>query len=134
MKKLSLMVIIVMVLAGCAGTAQINHSTVVGTDQNGYATGHFTDTRTGNFCKVEFGAFGAGAGAAEGLGGLGFIVSPPATQADPTPFARSIAMINYSRSLGKLKIDYDGIVDYEFTEKPLTKRGYQPSFGPQPIK
>lgn len=143
MKKLTLLVILALALAGCASNAQVTHSTVLGTDASGYATGHFTDNRSGSFCTVAFGTIGYGSGsgaattattAGKGLGGVGFTMIPPPTQADPTPFARSIAMINYSRTLTKLKIDYDGIIDYEFTDKPVTKRGHQPSFGPTPIK
>ncbi len=128
MKTLSLMMIMVVGLSGCMS---VQHAEIIDTDKDGYASGQYRDVRSGSVCNLGFGGFGMGSGVNLGVGSFGALISPAPAQGDPTPFARSIAMINYSRKLTKLKIDYDGIVDYEFSEKPL-KRGYQP-FGAQPL-
>ncbi|MBM4295036.1 MAG: hypothetical protein FJ126_09070 [Deltaproteobacteria bacterium] len=59
MKKIGLLVIILTALGGCVS---VDHSTVIGTDASGLATGQYRDSRTGNVCNVDL--YGAGAGAA----------------------------------------------------------------------
>ena len=78
-----------------------------------------------------------------GGGMLGLRIYPAPTQGDPLPFARSIAMINYSKRLRSIKYDESGgIIDYEFNTEPMPMRSeYAPpkaqepsSFGYQPIE
>ena len=126
----SFVLLLVMVL-GLSGCVSVQHAEIIYTDKDGYASGQYRDVRSGSVCNLAFGMFGMGSGVNLGVGGFGAVINPAPTQGDPTPFARSIAMINYSRKLTKLKFDYDGIVDYEFSDKPL-KNGYQP-FGRQPL-
>ncbi len=87
----------------------------------------------------------ANSGSSSGGGGgmLGLRIHPPATQGDPLPFARSIAMINYSRRLASIKYDESGgIIEYEFNSGPQAmSTGYAPpkaqepsAFGHQPIE
>lgn len=127
MKTLSLIMVMILGFSGCMS---VQHAEIIDADKDGYASGQYRDVRSGTICNLGF--VGGGLGVNAGGGAAGFIIAPAPTQGDPTPFARSIAMINYSRKLTKFKIDYDGIVDYEFSEKPLSS-GYRP-FGPQPLK
>lgn len=144
MKKIgSLMLILALGVWGCV---TVDNATVVDTDQSGYATGQFRDTRNGRV--ANFGVFGSGAGGAasatgsalaiglqgisqvgpsntSGLGGgmLGLRVYPAPTQGDPVPFARAVAMINYSKKLKSIKYDESGgVIEYDFNEQPLTQR------------
>jgi hypothetical protein len=118
MKKFLLILAIAVGFAGCVS---LDHAQIVDVDKDGIPHGQFRDVRSGNI----------------GMGGAlfpfwGFSVAP--TQGDPLPFARSIAMINYSQKLEKI-YRYDeagGSVQYEFREKAL-KKGYQP-FGYQPVE
>jgi hypothetical protein len=155
---------IILALALVGGCATIEHSTVVGTDPQGNATGEFRDYRHGCFNTVTIWAAGAGASdaassaaaatlaatsagtiltgrnssdsGASGAGGmLGIRISPPPTQADPVPFARSIAMINYSKKLKKIKYDETGdILEYVFDDSPSRSEAPAPTFGRQPIR
>lgn len=156
--------VIILALALAGGCATIEHSTVVGTDAHGNATGEFRDVRHGCFNTVTI--WGAGAGAsdaassaasaaialtgtgllangkrasdssASGAGGmLGIRISPPPTQGDPVPFARSIAMINYSKKLKKIRYDETGdILEYVFDDSPSRSEAPAPTFGRQPIR
>jgi hypothetical protein len=74
---------------------------------------------------------------------LGLRIYPSPTQGDPLPFARSIAMINYSKRLRSIQYDETGgIIQYEFNPEPMSMRSeYAPSkaqapsaFGHQPIE
>lgn len=143
MKKMSLLTLIVLVLAGCSYGLNVQHSEVIDVSKTtGMADGQYRDSRSGTVTHMDFGFFGGGLGkgaasvgtaaAGSGLGGFGASIRPPATQGDPVPFARSIAMINYSRKLSRVKFDYDGIIDFEFSDKP-TKAQYQP-FGRQSLE
>lgn len=143
MKKLGLVLALIMPFAGCV---TVDHSEVIRTEANGLASGEYRDVRTGTLANVEFGALGGAAssmgatsaqilasvarsGPAMGAGGgaLGFRVKPAPAQGDPTLFARSIAIINYSKRLAKIDYDEAGdIIKYEFNDKPLKKPNYQP--------
>ncbi|MEJ5329130.1 MAG: hypothetical protein WHT07_03140 [Desulfobaccales bacterium] len=151
--------VIILALALAGGCATIEHSTVVGTDAHGNATGEFRDVRHGCFNTVTIWAAGAGASEAassaavltgsifdlaqrnssnssgSGAGGmLGIRISPPPTQGDPVPFARSIAMINYSKKLKRIKYDETGdILEYVFDDSP-SREAPAPTFGRQPIR
>lgn len=153
MKKIG-SVILIMAL-GVWGCVSVDHSTVVDTDTSGYATGQFRDVRHGEV--ANFGIFGGGAGtaaanagtsmattltsitqtgptASSGGGGgmLGLRVYPVPTQGDPMPFARSIAMINYSKMLKKITYDDCGLVSYEFRD--IGPGPHPSSFGHQPVQ
>ena len=67
-----------------------------------------------------------------GGGMLGLRVYPAPTQGDPMPFARSIAMINYSKMLKKITYDDAGLVSYEFRD--IGPGPHPSSFGHQPIQ
>jgi len=161
MRKLTAIILVLALTGGCA---TIEHSTVVGTDPQGNATGEFRDVRHGCFNTVTLWAAGAGASdaassaasaalavtgagsllagrrssdsSATGAGGmLGIRISPPPTQGDPVPFARSIAMINYSKKLKKIKYDETGdILEYVFDDSPSRSEAPAPTFGRQPIR
>lgn len=147
MKKLGLMLAFIWAFTGCV---TVDHSEVIRTEANGLASGEYRDVRTGTLANVEFGAFGgaasnmattstavlnalvrSGPGGGAGVGAIGFRVKPAPAQGDPTLFARSIAIINYSRRLAKIDYDEAGdIIKYEFNDKPLKRPNYQP-FGQQ---
>jgi hypothetical protein len=108
-------------MTGCASNNNIYHSEVIDTDAQGMATGQYRDVRTGYFDSVYFGAFGGGwgLGGGGGLGGFAVAVQPPPTQGNPLEFARSVAMINYSKKLKSVRYDESGdIIDYEFEGQP----------------
>ena len=153
MKKIG-SVILIMAL-GVWGCVSLDHSTVVDTDTSGYASGQFRDVRHGTL--ANFGIFGGGAGAAAasaatgtilsatsisspnssansggGGGMLGLRVYPVPSQGDPMPFARSIALINYSKMLKKITYDDVGLVSYEFRD--IGPGPHPSSFGHQPIQ
>jgi len=88
---------------------------------------------------------GSNSSSSSGGGGgmLGLRVYPPQTQGDPLPFARSLAMINYSKRLRSIKYDESGgIIEYEFNNEPMPMtseyappKAQEPSaFGHQPIE
>ena len=153
MKKIG-SVILIMAL-GVWGCVSVDHSTVVDTDTSGYASGQFRDVRHGTL--ANFGIFGGGAGAAAasaatgtilsatsisgpnssansggGGGMLGLRVYPAPTQGDPMPFARSIALINYSKMLKKITYDDCGLVSYEFRD--IGPGPHPSAFGHQPVQ
>jgi hypothetical protein len=143
MKKLGLMLALILPFAGCV---TVDHSEVIRTEANGLASGEYRDVRTGTLANVEFGAFGGAASSmastattvigalaksgpamGAGAGAIGFRVKPAPAQGDPTRFARSIAIINYSTRLAKIDYDEAGdIIKYEFNDKPLKRPNYQP--------
>jgi hypothetical protein len=143
MKNLGIMLAIILPLAGCV---TVDHSEVIRTEANGLASGEYRDVRTGTLANVEFGALGGAASSmattstavlnalvrsgpamGAGAGAIGFRVKPAPAQGDPTHFARSIAIINYSKRLAKIDYDEAGdIIKYEFNDKPLKRPNYQP--------
>ena len=152
MKKLMPFLLLAAALSGCLS---VDHTTVIDTNQEGYATGQYRDVRSGKICDMA--AWGLGGGGASsaasaallipsafsntssshsgsgGGGAAGFRISPPPTQGNPMPFARAVATINYSRRLANIRYDEQGdIVEYQFSDRPL-KQGYQP-FGRQPVQ
>jgi len=158
MKKIGWLLLIMAL--GIWGCVTADNSTIVDTDQQGYASGQYRDVRHGQV--ADFGIFGGGGGAGaasaaraigpllsdskSGSGGggmLGLRVYPAPTQGDPQPFARSIAMINYSKRLSSIKYDETGgIIEYEFNPGPVSMRSERAlpkapepsSFGHQPVE
>ncbi|MFZ5450341.1 MAG: hypothetical protein ACOZF2_00500 [Thermodesulfobacteriota bacterium] len=143
MKIFGLLLVMALLVAGCA---TFQHSELIATDQQGYATGRYSSDSQG-----PTGRFGiAGTGAGWGAGGVGFgglaafgKTGPP--EITPIHFAKSIAIINYSKKLKSIKYDeIGGIVEYEFEEQPTLRtsskkasamRSSLPaSFGHQPIE
>jgi hypothetical protein len=143
MKQLGLVIAFILPFAGCV---TVDHSEVIRTEANGLASGEYRDVRTGTLANVEFGALGGAASSmgatftqavgalaqsgpamGAGAGGIGLRVKPAPVQGDPTLFARSIAIINYSKRLAKIDYDEAGdIIKYEFNDQPLKRRNYQP--------
>ncbi len=158
MKKIGWLMLIMTL--GVWGCVTADNSTLIDTSQQGFASGQYRDTHQGQV--ADFGIFGTGGGAGAaaatrfigplgsdsksgsvGGGMLGLRVYPAPTQGDPLPFARSIAMINYSRRLSSIKYDESGgIIEYEFNPGPMGMRSeYAPpkaqepsAFGHQPIE
>jgi hypothetical protein len=159
MKKLGLLMLISAL--GVWGCVTVDNSTMVDADTTGYATGQYRDVRhgkVGDFGVFGTGAGGAASAASTsaiaalttatsmssgsaashdsssggGGGMLGLRVSPAPTQGNPLPFARSIAMINYSKKLTRVSYDDSGLVNYEFGEPD--RRARPSSFGHQPIQ
>jgi len=159
------LILIAMGLALSSGCMTVDHATIIDTTQSGDASGQYRDVRQGQVS--DFGIFGtgAGAGAASALGQsltalaatsgssssggggmLGLRVYPAPTQGNPIPFARSIAMINYSKKLKSIKYDeFGGVIDYEFEvqptsylkttpQEPKPRQDRRSSFGHQPIE
>jgi hypothetical protein len=79
-----------------------------------------------------------------GGGMFGLHVKPGPTQGDPVPFAKSVAMINYSKRLQSIKYDeMGGVIEYEFGPGPMSMRSDSPApkgtkmpsaFGHQPVE
>jgi hypothetical protein len=79
-----------------------------------------------------------------GGGMFGIHIKPGPTQGDPVPFARSVAMINYSKRLKSIKYDeMGGVIEYDFGPGPLSMRSDSPAskgtkmpsaFGHQPVE
>lgn len=167
MKRIYCLSLIVILAAW--GCVSVDNATLIDTDQQGYATGQYRDVRSGKVADVSLFGGGAGAsGAASSLvssltsantisqgtgsssssgggGGMfGLHIKPGPTQGDPIPFARSVAMINYSKRLRSIKYDETGgIIEYEFNPGPMSMRSESapakgskmPSaFGHQPIE
>jgi len=154
---------------GVWGCVTVDNATLIDTDKDGYANGQFRDVRNGQV--ADFTLFGGGAGAAAansasallaatttaaaqggkksassgGGGGMfGLTVSPAPSQGDPVPFAKSVAMINYSKRLKSIKYDeMGGIIEYEFAPGPMSMKSDSPApktskmpsaFGHQPVE
>jgi len=144
MKMWGLVLVVVLALSGCAS---FQHTETISTDaSSGYAVGEYSNISRGPNGNFTFAGGGGGWGSA-GAGGLGLgaitiNTGPPDINA--CKFARSVAMINYSKRLKGIKYDETGgIIDYDFSaESPPTSSEYQPSkppslpssFGHQPIE
>jgi hypothetical protein len=146
MKFLGILILIVVVLSGCAS---FQRSEVIDTDKlGGFASGTYSDNSSGpsgTLRLVGSGAgWGAGGGGGLGAAGIGVQTGPPPSGS--YNFARSIAMINYSKKLKSIKYDeFGGVIDYEFEQTPLssvkttrqdpgTKPKLPSSFGHQPVE
>jgi len=147
MKILGLILVMALLGSGCA---TFNHSEYIDTDQlPGYAAGKYTLNSAGKTGSVLISGTGAGWGGSPGMAGgfggaaIGVETGPP--KGNALNFAKSVAMINYSKKLKSIKYDYmGGIVEYEFDHQPLPRRtSYQPvggqsnlpaSFGHQPVE
>lgn len=143
MKILGLILVLGLLASGCA---TYHHSEYIDTDQQGLASGKYSNSSSGPSGSFALAGAGGGVGSGGG-GGLGFgaiAVSSSPPPVTPYNFARSVAMINYSKKLKSIKYDEDGgIVEYEFDNQPLPRRSSNPivgrsnlpaSFGHQPIE
>jgi hypothetical protein len=159
MKKFGVLILITAL--GVCGCVTVDNSTLVDADTQGYASGQYRDVRHGKIANFGIFGGGAGSSATtsagallssltsatsiassssgfkndnsgNGGGMLGLRVWPAPTQGDPMPFARSVAMINYSKKLTRVTYDDSGLVNYEFGE--ATQRPRPISFGYQPIQ
>jgi hypothetical protein len=150
---------------GVWGCVTVDNTTLIDTDKDGYASGQFRDVRTGKAADVSLYGGGAGAAASSsagafvaaaaagaknaassgGGGGMfGLHIKPGPTQGDPVPFAKSVAMINYSKRLKSIKYDeMGGVIEYEFGPGPMSMRSDSPAskgtkmpsaFGHQPVE
>ncbi len=144
MKKLGYLVLVLSMILGCSSLGTIQHSESIDTDSQG-AVGQYRDVRSGNFHDVfvGFGASGWGGAGAGGLGGLVVGIQAPPTQGNSMDFARSVAMINYSKKLKSVRYDEGGdIIEYDFDGKPAAPGAYRPTevkplpkaFGRQSLK
>ena len=164
MKKL---ILIAIGLALCSGCVTVDHATVIDTSKIGDASGQYRDARQGTVGNFGIFGTGAGVGGASGMGlsltgaalagtsgssssggggMLGLRVYPAPTEGNPIPFARSIAMINYSKKLKSIKYDeFGGVIDYEFETQPISylkttpqepspRQQRRSSFGHQPVE
>ncbi len=142
MKKVSLLVMILLLFAGCAS---FQNSAVINTDASGFATGQYSSSSSGpngSFAIAGGGGGVGGGGAGFGFGGMSVSSGPPPSEA--YAFARSVATINYSTRLKSIKYDEaGGIIEYEFgpgpmsmrSDYPASKSGQMPSaFGHQPVE
>ena len=144
MKIFGLLLVMSLLVAGCA---TFNHSEFIATDSSGYATGRYSSDSQGNTGTFGIAAGGGGwgvpgAGGAGGLAAFGKTGPPDVT---PVHFAKSIAIINYSKKLKSIKYDETGgIIDYQFEEQPplrtssrkapVMRSSLPGSFGHQPIE
>jgi hypothetical protein len=145
MKILGLILAMGLLASGCA---TFQHSEFIDTDQlQGYASGRYNSSSSGPSGSFILGGAGGGGsvGGGAGFGGGAISVTSGPPEVSPYNFARSVAMINYSKKLKSIKYDVTGgIVEYEFDHQPLPKKtSYQPtigrshlpaSFGHQPIE
>jgi len=148
MKILALLMVGFLGLAGCA---TVERSVTIDTDQlEGYAAGHYKDSRYGQVGEWGFWVLGGynaddSASGARPLWFWPWGASMSKREPDPRNFATAIAKINYSKKIKSIKYDESGgIIEYEFEHKPLvSKSEYQPtkrqpnlpsSFGRQPIE
>jgi len=147
MKPLGLILVVVMLLSGCA---TFQRAEVIETDKlDGYASGEYRDNSSGRTGTLGLAgsAYGAGSGASgagAGFGGLGIDVKTGPPPSGAYVFAKSIAMINYSKKLKSITYDETGrIIEYQFDQRPLSRSSaYPPSakstlpqtFGFQPVE
>ena len=144
MKTLGLILIMGLLMAGCA---TFNHSEYIDANQQGYATGKYVNNSSGNNGSVILTGTGAGWGGSPGAGGLGvagIAVSTGPPDVNACNFARSVAMINYSKRLRSVKYDeFGGVIEYEFDRphhrrshaaKVVSKPKLPASFGYQPVE
>jgi hypothetical protein len=143
MKMLGVIAIVAMLFSGCA---QFQRSEVIDTDKlGGFASGEYRENSSGSNGRVVLGGSGAGWGIHGGGLGVGWIdiqTGPPPSGA--YNFARSIAMINYSKRLKSVTYDqFGGVIDYEFDQTSLAPKQYSSpvkasrlpsSFGYQPVE
>ena len=139
MKKVSLLLMILLLLAGCAS---FQNSAVISTDAAGLATGQYNYNSSGRNGTFAIAGGGGVSGSGFGIGGMAFKTGPPPSEA--YSFARSVATINYSTRLKSIKYDEaGGIIEYEFGPGPMSmksdssgpKTSKLPSaFGHQPIE
>ena len=144
MKILGLILAMGLLVSGCA---TFHHSEYIDTDQlQGYAAGKYNSSSSGPSGSFVLGGAGGG-GSVSGGGGFGggaISVTSGPPEVSSYNFARSVAMINYSKKLKSIKYDETGgIVEYEFDHQPLPQRSGNPvvgrsnlpaSFGHQPIE
>jgi hypothetical protein len=145
MKILGLILMVVLLLAGCA---TYQHSEYIDTDQlNGYASGKYSNSSSGpsGTFSIAGGGGGLGSGGNSGFGAGAMTINSSPPQITPYNFARAVAMINYSKKLKSVKYDeMGGIIEYEFDQTPLPGRSSRPavssqsrlpsSFGYQPVE
>jgi hypothetical protein len=139
MKKVSLILMILLLLAGCAS---FQNSAVISTDAAGFATGQYNCSSSGPNGTFAIAGGGGVSGSGFGAGGMAFKTGPPPSEA--YSFARSVATINYSTRLKNIKYDEaGGIIEYEFGPGPMSMRSDYPApksaklpsaFGHQPIE
>ncbi|MEW6659752.1 MAG: hypothetical protein AB1424_13930 [Thermodesulfobacteriota bacterium] len=144
MKIVGLILMMVLLFAGCA---TFQHSELISTDQQGFAAGRYSLDSQGPTGSVLISGTGAGWGApgAGGFGGAAIFGETGPPKGNALNFARSVAMINYSKKLKSVKYDeLGGIIEYEFDQQPVPGRSgsaavsSQPrlpsSFGYQPVE
>jgi hypothetical protein len=145
MKILGLILTVGLLVSGCA---TYQHSEYIDTDQlQGYASGRYNLNSSGASGSFVMGGAGGGGnlGGGGGFGGGAFSVTSGPPEITPYNFAKSVAMINYSKKLKSIKYDETGgIVEYQFDHDLLPRKtSYQPtvgrsslpaSFGHQPIE
>ncbi|MBI4642933.1 MAG: hypothetical protein HY743_04200 [Deltaproteobacteria bacterium] len=144
MKIFGLLLVMGLLVSGCA---TFQHSELIGTDQQGFATGKYSCDSQGPTGSVLISGAGGGWGGAGvgGLGGAAILGETGPPKGNAINFAKSVAIINYSKKLKSIKYDEaGGIIDYEFEQQPLTRTSSkQPpamrsslpaSFGHQPIE
>ena len=145
MKLLGVVTVIALVCSGCTMS---HRSEVIDTDKlGGYASGTYDSKSHGPSGRMAVGGSGYGAGGA----GAGFGMAWASVETGPPPsgaydFARSIAMINYSKKLKSIKYDeFGGVIDYEFEQQPVSyvkatpqepkpRQQRRSSFGHQPVE
>jgi hypothetical protein len=143
MKVLGLILVAALLFSGCA---TFKRSEYIDTDPGGgLAYGKYSDSSegpTGSFAIAGAGASWGGGGSG-GLGGGAISIKTGPPQSSSYNFARSVAMINYSKKLKSIKYDGFGrIIEYEFDSQPLagakgtpvSKSSLPSSFGHQPIE
>ncbi len=144
MKAVGLILAILFVFSGCAS---FNHSEYIDTDQlsGSFASGKYQLSQSGP--NGSFSIAGGGGGWGGGGGGVGAgamsINTGPSTVSGLN-FARSIAMINYSKRITSITYDEaGGIIDYEMAPQPVgkaaaiavpAKPGKPSSFGYAPVE
>ena len=146
MKVVSLVLTVALALA-FSGCATFQRAEVIETDKfGGFASGEYRDNSNGRTVTVALAGSGAGwATAGGGFGAFAFSVKTGPPPSGAYQFAKSIAMINYSKKLKSIKYDeMGGIIQYEFEQRPLSRSssGDLPaaqsalpkSFGHQPVE
>ena len=144
MKIFGLLLVMAFLVTGCA---TFQHSEFIATDSNGYATGRYSSDSQGKTGTFALGGAGGGwgvpaTGGAGGLAGYGTTGPPEVT---PIHFAKSIAIINYSKKIKSIKYDeMGGVIDYQFEDQPgyrtssrkapAMRSSLPASFGHQPIE
>ena len=131
MKIVGLMVVVALLLAGCAS---FQRSQVIETDKlDGYASGNYRDDSSGRTGEFALAGSEPASGSAFGFGALGTIIKTGPPPSGAYDFAKAIAMINYSKKLKSIKYDETGrIIEYEFDQRPLSQATvYPPAQAPE---